>query len=143
MLKCSNEPHEAVASGLVEVITANGGGKQLGLRIGGKYAGPKVLVAGHDPLTGMVCNRLLRLPTTHWLRGTLTLVDLNAFDDAAVSYHFSAVTEGPPDELLFLPFVADAALQEVAVKEGYWSILRLCAKLGMISGRGIPSNTSI
>ncbi|WP_131802285.1 hypothetical protein [Yoonia tamlensis] len=143
MLDIAMEAWDQNSAAFVEVLTTNQQGKPFGLKFGGAFAGPNVLVAGHRPLTSMVCDRLLQLPTIHWMRGTLTVISLDALEEAAMSRSVASVIEGRPDELLFLPYAPRTAFREAAAKESYWSILRLCTSLGMISGRGIPSNPNL
>ncbi|MBV2361304.1 hypothetical protein KUH32_16185 [Thalassococcus sp. CAU 1522] len=124
------------ANRFVEILTADGG-DIVGYRLGGARPGPSLMVAGYAPLALQVFDRLLALPTLPWLRGTLTLVSLGALNEGRTVCGLDHAPNQPVDEVLFLPFAADSALQDAASRTGYWMVLRLCAKLGMIDGRGI------
>ncbi|HKK29441.1 MAG TPA: hypothetical protein VKA18_03480, partial [Alphaproteobacteria bacterium] len=49
---------------------------------------------------------------------------------------------GPIDHILTLPSVELDTLDETAatelVRRNYYAVLRLCARMGMVQGRGIP-----
>jgi len=116
----------------------------FGFLIGGHSAGPNIVVAGSTRLTGQVYQRLLLLPTLSRLKGQLFLLDLDRLDgpDGIETVRDLLPEDAEIDGQLFLPFVGVddmwGDVQHGAVKEAYWSVLRLCAALGMISGRGIP-----
>ena len=120
------------------VLTSPKNGAAIGYQVGGFNPGPSVLVAGHDPVASLVYERLLQLPTLSRMRGDLTLVYLNALEDAAMASELEALIEPKPDEVIFLPYLNDQVLHEIAADQGYWTVLRFCTSLGMISGRGIP-----
>lgn len=124
---------------LVEFLTNDRGTATLGFRIGGFNAGPDVLVAGHTPIANLVYDRLLLLPTLAWMRGRLTLVFLHEFEREGLHSHFGKMFDPSPDELLFLPYDLIDAHHAKAASEGYWTVLRLCARLGMVTGRGVPA----
>jgi len=127
---------------LIEVLTDTSGQRTIGYRLGGYHAGPSVLVAGHAPVANQVYDRLLRLPTIGWMHGTLTLVLLNELEQHGFQAYLGHRIEPRPDEMHFLSYHLDTSFHEEAAEEGYWSTLRLCAKLGMISGRGVPSHAT-
>ena len=127
---------------LVHVLTAPNSTQTIGYRFGGFNAGPSLLVAGHDPVATMVYDRLLQLPTLAWMRGSLTLVFLHALERDSMTPRLETLVAPKPDEIAFLPYQMDEAFHEEAAKEGYWTVLRLCASIGMISGRGIPQSKS-
>lgn len=123
---------------LVEVLTSRTGRAVLGYHIGGFRPGPRLLVAGHDPVASLVYDRLLALPTLGWMRGKLTLVRLNLMEQEGLAAHFGTTVPEHPDDILFLPYRLDEVHHPRATRMGYWSVLRSCAQLGMIDGRGIP-----
>ncbi len=120
-----------------DVFTAENGAL-LGYRLGGHIAGPRVLVVGHDPIAAPVFDRLMALPTLGWLYGELTLINLTALDTAKESRRFAEFILPKPDELMFLPYNLRTREERKTCDAGYWSVLRLCTDLGMISGRGVP-----
>ena len=122
---------------MIEVLTTDNGRHVLGYNIGGFYPGPKVLVAGHDPVASRVYERLVQLPTLGWMRGSLTLVCLNLMEREGLQAHFGTTIAEHPDELVFLPYHLDARHHAAAARQGYWTVLRACAQLGMIEGRGL------
>lgn len=124
----------------VEVLTAQKGNVTLGFRIGGFHAGPELLVVGHDPVAGLVYDRLMQLPALGWMRGRLTMVFLNEMERNCLPSDIGTLIASVPDDLFFLPYQLDAAFHAEASAEGYWSVLRSCTRLGMISGRGVPLN---
>lgn len=109
----------------------------IGHRVGGALVGPQLLVAGIGPLSDLVFQRLLLIPTLGWMRGQLTLVNLTKLDAFGLDIGDAGISSETPDEVMFLPYDADPAHHEVVSKEGCWAILRLCTQLGMISGRGV------
>lgn len=124
---------------LIEVLTDVSGQRTIGYKLGGYRVGPSVLVAGHAPIAAKVYDRLMRLPTIGWMHGSLTLVFLNELEQNGFQIYFGPRIEPRPDELHFLAYHLDPTHHAEAAEAGYWSTLRLCARLGMISGRGIPS----
>jgi hypothetical protein len=110
----------------------------FGFRIGGARVGPTLLVAGYAPIASAVFERLAGLPTLGWMRGTLVLVMLDSLDVRSLDDH-SFEDVGHIDRIFHLPYAASGGKIEVQAHEGYWSVLRLCTELGMISGRGVAS----
>ncbi|WP_341367594.1 hypothetical protein [Yoonia sp. BS5-3] len=89
------------------------------------------------PAAGGVFDRILQIPTLPWMHGTLTLIMLDAFDDLIGDVHqFDAL--GPIDHTVMLPSMNNRLLNEGDLKRHYYTVLRACAALGMISGRGVP-----
>ncbi|WP_308917823.1 hypothetical protein [Jannaschia sp. LMIT008] len=112
----------------VEVLTVAAPGLVAGYRFPGGRPGPTLLVALSDALLDPVSDRMAALPTLPWMRGVLDLVRLDAVGWG------DWTPPGPTDATLSLP-VHDATA--AAVREGYWSILRMCTRMGMIDGRGV------
>jgi hypothetical protein len=69
------------------------------------------------------------------MRGTLLLVELSALDSLHPN-HPLLETLGVIDRTAHLPFSASGAEGDLQ-QEGYWMVLKLCAEMGMISGRGV------
>ena len=109
-------------------------GLQLGHRLAGKRAGPSVLVLAHAPMADILFQRIAALPTIPWMRGTLYLVAHEALDTIHACNDMDDVVI---DQSLVLPFPQSFQSQEAAVIQGYHEILRFCAALGMIEGRGV------
>ena len=122
---------------LVDVLTSQSGSKIIGYRIGGFNPGPNLLVAAHDPVAALVYDRLMLLPTLCWMRGSLNLIFLNAIEHAGINAHIGQMTDTKPDELIFLPYHLDEKHHSDAANEGYWTVLRACTAIGIISGRGV------
>ena len=121
----------------VEVLTNDNATRTVGFKLGGHHPGPRIVVAGYFPVADAVYDRLVGLPTIGWMHGSLILIRLNELGDQTLDTYADLALDIRPDELIFLPYHSDAHNHEQAVNDGYWSILRLCAKLGMIAGRGI------
>lgn len=119
----------------VEVLNDRRDARPFGFRIGGVRPGPTAVVAGYSPVAQEIYERLLDLPTLPWLRGSLVLITLDALDVALIDDEMIDLI-GPVDRTLHLPFPTRTN-REAAVREGYWAVLKLCAQLGMISGRGV------
>jgi hypothetical protein len=134
-----DSPFDTTDSPTVEVLRTPVTSVEYGFRLGGRNPGPNFLVAGHDPVASLVYARLIRLPSISRIHGTLTLINLNAMEQTGLLSHPTRLIDHNPDDIHFLSYHLDETYQEKAVKEGYWSTLRRCAQLGMISGRGIPS----
>lgn len=122
----------------VEVLTCPSNGSLVGYSVQGSRPGPNILVSGHSPMAQKIFDMLMALPTLPWLRGSITLIFVEVFDQDVLPRANAHIPKDRLDELLFLPFCPDQDTEDCAVKEGYWSILRLCARLGMIDGRGVP-----
>jgi hypothetical protein len=117
----------------------------FGFRIGGALPGPSLVVSGFSPLAGTVFQRLLLLPGLSRLVGQLFLIQIDRIkDDAELEQIDGFLPAGTIiDAQMFLPFLDPSQMTpDMCVREGdqaYWSILRLCAHHGMISGRGVPA----
>lgn len=119
----------------VEVLNDPRDARPYGFRIGGTRPGPTVVVSGHSQIAGEIYERLLELPTLPWVRGSLVLITLDALDLSAIDEELIELI-GPVDRTLHLPFPTSDD-RDGAVRRGYWSVLKFCARLGMISGRGV------
>jgi hypothetical protein len=124
-----------IGCGFVEVLNDARDARPFGYKIAGARPGPTVVVAGYAPVAHDIFDRLLNLPTLPWLRGSLVLISLDALDVAIVDEEL-ANQIGHVDRTLHLPFSANRD-HATATREGYWAVLKLCAQLGMISGRGV------
>lgn len=112
-------------------------------RIGGFLSGPTVLVWGYSATMAPAYARLSNLPNASWFKGEVLLTssgDLVETDDLAV---LGVAPDMPIDGFFFHPFVVlDAHASEVKARahdDAFWSILRYCAALGMIAGRGVQN----
>ena len=123
----------------VEVLTSETTGLPIGYCLGGGSPGPNVLAVGHSPLMDVVFERLSLLPTLPWMWGKLYLVTLDALDDGNITDARKAIPETPFDEIIMLPFSTFEGSDEKTADQSYWSVLKLCAGLGMIAGRGMRS----
>ncbi|SPH24984.1 hypothetical protein DEA8626_04016 [Defluviimonas aquaemixtae] len=121
--------------GYVEVLSDVRDGRPFGLRVGGIRPGPTAVVAGYSPIARDIYGRLLELPSLSRLRGSLVLITLDALDVTSIDEKLVEQI-GPVDRTLHLPFPSGEE-RETAVRQGYWTVLKLCAQLGMISGRGV------
>ena len=124
-------------SRFVEVLTFGGAATQIGYRLGGAQPGPNVLVAGHAPIADTIYDRVMALPTLPWMYGKLYLIVLDALDKGTIGDPLNFVPEEQIDEVLFLPFCRQSAFADDAAKQGYRTLLKTCARLGMINGRGV------
>lgn len=127
----------AKQSRYVEVINHSATSQHAGYRIGGAFSGPKLLVAADAALLDSVFERLSNLPTLPWMRGELWMINLTSLNETAVSHLPNSIWDAPFDETILLPFVTDERPEKPTVTAAYWTVLRLCSDLGMISGRGV------
>lgn len=130
-------PDDAAESSLVHILTSPWSGSTIGYRVGGFNAGPSVLVECCDPVAPLVYDRLLRLPTLAWMRGTLNLVFLDVIEHEGLEGCVAELVGSRPDELVSLPCNLDGKHHKETAIEGYWTVLRACKALGMIEGRGV------
>ena len=116
------------------VIRSNGNGPVVGYHVSGRKAGPTLLVAAEAPGTHDVFRRLLSIPTLPWLRGNLFLLRFDGMCHSVAERTLEKMGSQLEDldGSLFLTESSD-------LQAGYWSILRFCARYGMISGRGVPA----
>ena len=118
-------------------------GTVIGHRIGGTLMGPQVLVAGLSPISEVVFQKLLDIPTLASMRGQLTLVSLTKIDAFGLDVGDAGIGTQTPDEVMFLPYDPNPSHHDQVVNEGYWAVLRLCTQLGMIAGRGVPPTVTL
>ena len=71
------------------------------------------------------------------MHGTLTLVFMNELEKNRFRAFLNTEIVDTPDNVVFLPAYISSEFQDAAITQGYWSTLRHCARLGMISGRGV------
>ena len=115
-----------------------------GHRLGGNRPGPALIVSGFEDLSREVYERLMALPSLRFVKGTLYLMYTDKLGEDIEAQVLSPKITGPIDDVLFLPFVASEAndSEEItkARTDAFWAILAMCARYGMISGRGIQRN---
>lgn len=102
--------------------------------IGGHFSGPVVAVCAFGAVAELVFSRLQNVPTLPWLRGSLHLIRVDEL--GCVSQVPNSID---PDEIIMLEAPSSQKDKAAAAESGYWDVLRLCASLGMIEGRGIFS----
>ena len=128
--------HSDTESAFLEVLTTQAGGRVFGHRLVGASPGPQAVAAGTCSAAEEVFDRLLSIPTLRWMRGTLVLIRLDALDDPV-----GELSVLPPighvDRTLMLPWPDADTPEDLLVRRSYHMVLRLCAKLGMIAGRGV------
>lgn len=118
--------------------------RRFGFRVGGLVNGPDVVVACQAALARQVYQRLLLIPSLNRLKGKLFLISLDRLDDLQELGSLRGLlgVNGPIDHILTLPAVELDTLDEIAatelVRRKYYAVLRLCARMGMVQGRGIP-----
>lgn len=119
---------------LVDVLASKSGAEPAGYRLGGYLSGPSIVALGHDPVAGAVFERLLSVPTLAWMRGRLSLV----FSDRICSRGWTEIVQdGHVNQTILLPISGSPKRLSTNIDAGYWAVLRTCAYLGMIEGRGI------
>lgn len=124
--------------GNFEVFTTQTTGSIFGYRVVGTKVGPQVVVAGCRAEAKDVFERLLAIPTLPWLRGNLVLILLDALDD--IGRDISKIESiGHIDRTIMLTESSADEGGEKLKRENFHMILRSCAELGMISGRGVTS----
>ena len=118
--------------------------RRYGFRIGGANAGPNLVVACQTALAQRVYQRLMLIPTLNRMRGTLFLLIADRVEESRDPMLLDRLPglKGPVDFMLTLPSLHVAGLEDAAVAElvarNYWAVLRTCARMGMVQGRGIP-----
>lgn len=127
----------------IKELLVPGSGHRIGFKVGGNFPGPNALVSGYAELTKPVYQRLLLIPTLAWMRGTLFLITLERLDQLQLDANLLEIigADGPVDDQVTLPSLNTTSLGEEAreklIRHGYNAALQLCARLGMISGRGV------
>ncbi len=118
--------------------------RRFGFRVGGLMEGPNVVVACQAALARQVYQRLLLIPSLNRLKGRLFLISLDRLDDLQELGSLRGLlgVRDPIDNILTLPAAELDTLDETAaaelVRRNYYAVLRLCARMGMVQGRGIP-----
>jgi len=120
---------------LAHVLTLDHVDTPVGYSIGGFQSGPELVAMGHGMAAGAVYERLMRIESLNWLRGRLTMLELDAIPDLQADTLSDIVQVAHIDEIVML---ANPVEGIDMVSDGYWKILEACADLGMISGRGVP-----
>lgn len=121
----------------VEVLTSETTGTVIGYCLGGGRPGPNLLISGFDPLISEIFEKLIEIPTLPWMWGQLYLVTLDALDAEYNGNPLEELNGITFDDVIFLPAL-DAAMDVPATaQDGYRTVLRACAGMGMIAGRGI------
>ena len=122
----------------VEVLTSPHTGTVFGYCLGGGRPGPKLLVSGFEPQIGELFDKLIDIPTLPWMWGQLYLVNLGALDEENEGNPAEMMADVHFDDIVYLPTI-DAA-SDVAPTAGaaLRVVLRACAGMGMIAGRGLP-----
>lgn len=123
-------------AGFVEILTNDRDGTPFGYRLRGNAAGPQLVVAGFCPMAMPIFDRLLSIPTLPWMRGTLVLVRLDILDECLQDL-MRLDPLGPVDRTIILPWSHTDEPDTRTLLAQYHMVLRACADLGMISGRGV------
>lgn len=114
----------------------------MGYIFDGAERGPTLLAAGYRAALGPAFDRIARLPSLPWLRGRLILAFADGIDPAEGGLCVDTLFDEPIDEQVFFGFQANhptsRRARERFEREAFRTILRLCTRLGMISGRGVP-----
>lgn len=133
-------PTQIASDTPVTPLIHEGTGELIGYRIGGHTAGPDVLVVGYRAASAEAFHRLAQLPSLPFLLGRVTLIYQEALEDARSGFGYARISGRQIDGSLFISYDAagmDGASLDRVRHGAYWSVLRLCARLGMIEGRGV------
>ncbi|MGJ8603274.1 MAG: hypothetical protein ACSHXH_04035 [Marivita sp.] len=120
-------------AGYLEVFCTQTTGTIFGHRLVGTAPGPQLVVASHCQTSAHVFERLLNIPTLPWMRGNLVLIRLDALDDLVMDITSIAHIGIVDRTMILTENTTDPNVQ----RRNYHMILRACAQLGMISGRGV------
>ena len=130
----------------IDELDLGGSRNRFGFKVGGAVPGPTLLVASHASLARHVYQRLLLIPSLNRLRGEMYLVALEKLENAddAASLREALGISSVVDRSIILSPTSLCGLRpskaETAAGRCYWQVLRLCADLGMIDGRGVPGH---
>jgi hypothetical protein len=118
-----------------EVLVNFNSSMPYGVRFGGDRPGPNALFAAPATIIDAVSRRLIKLPTLPWIWGHLYLIS----PDMMSSEHQADVTSCLPSVVFDDIIISEASDQEPddISDAAYWTVLRLCSRLGMIQGRGV------
>lgn len=141
MIEAVKETEFTLPAG-VHRLYATGGSDTIGYRVDGAENGPTMLASGYRDTITPVFRRLAKLPSLPRLRGHLLLAYVDGIHIPGSEAKLDGLFDEAVDGSVFLGFErkVDTAPEIVArfERESYWTILRVCANLGMIAGRGIP-----
>ena len=136
----------ALPAGVRRLYAPRGGGI-IGFRVDGAESGPTMLASGYRDTITPVFLRLARLPSLPRLRGHLLLAYVDGIHVSEAEARLDRLFDEAIDRSVFLGFESrpETAPEVVArfEREAYWTILRVCAGLGMIAGRGIPGKRTL
>ncbi|WP_439153727.1 hypothetical protein [Yoonia sp.] len=121
------------ATNMAEVLTLPHWQGPVGYRLGGYRPGPTIAVTGHSPVADIVYDRLLRVPTLAWMRGTMILMHMDLTEGHSLHQILGIERGAQIDRVVVLPHLHTKA----ALDLGYWHVLQVCTHLGMINGRGV------
>lgn len=127
---------EYASCGHVDVLTTSDSGDVLGYKLIGQAPGPQLTVIGACASADQAFDRLLSIPTLPWMRGNLVLIRADTLEHIVTDLA-SIAQVGPVDRTMILPWSNHQPAEPLLIKRYYREVLRSCAHLGMISGRGI------
>lgn len=135
------EPEIDATQSVIRPIFGQAGTALVGYAVKGAMPGPRAVVSGFEPVAGPTYKRIVALPALPFIRGELVLAFADRVSVADMRQMNGAGGVDAADEVLFLPFRGEANTDPFdlrrASQEAYWSILGMCTRLGMISGRGV------
>lgn len=140
MSKKPGFPHSIDRDAPVVALLHNRTGDLIGYRIGGHTPGPEVVIVGYRSASAEAFHRLAQLPSLPFLLGQVTLIYQEALEDQQSGFGYAALSRRHIDGSLFISYDADNMTEDSLGRmrsDAYWSVLRLCARLGMINGRGV------
>jgi hypothetical protein len=108
-----------------------------GVRFGGDRPGPSALFTAPSTTIETVARRMIKLPTLPWIWGHIYLIS----SDMISSGQQVDVTSCLPNVIFDDITISAASNQDSTdtLDAAYWTVLRLCARLGMIQGRGVAT----
>ena len=132
--------------GVRRLYSSTGAGN-IGYRVDGAQSGPTMLASGYRETIRPVFRRLARLPSLPRLRGHLLLAYVDGIHDPDSETRLDSLFDEAIDGSVFLGFERRPETQPETItrfeREAYWTILRICAGLGMIAGRGVPAESDV
>lgn len=136
------QPKRRSENGGVKMLHDASTGDVAGYRISGVNAGPTALATGFRDTVAPAFHQLARLPSLPRLHGQIILAFTDQIEVPGCGFSGRDLFSERIDGSIFLAFHAtrNTAPKDLrnAHREAYWSVLRLCTQLGMISGRGVP-----
>jgi hypothetical protein len=119
-------------------------GAVIGYRIAGAVAGPLALATGRKHDAEDAFWRLVTLSSLPRLRGELVLIYQDIIDDSGSGSEIEDLLARTYDGSVFISYQdARGTVRAAQKRNAYWLVLRLCARLGMITGRGIPGHSRV